>query len=67
MIPKIIHYCWFGSQELPAKYQHYLASWQKNVPIIKLFVGMKPTMMFERTIICSRQLNWVNGALFQII
>ncbi|KRM89668.1 glycosyltransferase family 32 protein [Liquorilactobacillus vini] len=32
MIPKIIHYCWFGSQELPAKYQHYLASWQKKCP-----------------------------------
>ncbi|KRM08301.1 glycosyltransferase family 32 protein [Liquorilactobacillus ghanensis] len=32
MIPKIIHYCWFGSKELPAEYQRYLHSWQEKCP-----------------------------------
>lgn len=32
MIPKIIHYCWFGSKKLPPEYQRYLQSWQKFCP-----------------------------------
>lgn len=27
MIPKIIHYCWFGNQEKPKEIQEYLSSW----------------------------------------
>jgi mannosyltransferase OCH1-like enzyme len=29
MIPKIIHYCWFGQKEIPAKHAEYIASWSK--------------------------------------
>lgn len=32
MIPKIIHYCWFGGNPLPEEYQKYLASWKKFCP-----------------------------------
>lgn len=32
MIPKIIHYCWFGRNPLPLNYQSYMKSWKKNCP-----------------------------------
>ena len=32
MIPKIIHYCWFGRNPLPASAQRCIASWQKYLP-----------------------------------
>lgn len=32
MIPKIIHYCWFGGNPLPEKLQQYLESWKKFCP-----------------------------------
>lgn len=32
MIPKIIHYCWFGSQELPFLEQHCIETWKKMLP-----------------------------------
>lgn len=30
MIPKKIHYCWFGKKELPAKAIHCIESWRKH-------------------------------------
>ena len=32
MIPKLIHYCWFGPQPLPAATQQYIASWRQFLP-----------------------------------
>lgn len=32
MIPKIIHYCWFGGKPLPALAQRCIASWEKYCP-----------------------------------
>jgi len=32
MIPKIIHYCWFGGNPLPASAQKCIASWRKYLP-----------------------------------
>ena len=32
MIPKIIHYCWFGHNPLPASAQKCIASWKKYLP-----------------------------------
>lgn len=32
MIPKKIHYCWFGRGELPAKAKKCIASWKKYCP-----------------------------------
>lgn len=32
MIPKKIHYCWFGRNELPAKAKKCIASWRKYCP-----------------------------------
>lgn len=32
MIPKIIHYCWFGGKELPIEVKKCIASWKKMCP-----------------------------------
>lgn len=32
MIPKIIHYCWFGRGEKPKRIQKCIDSWKKNLP-----------------------------------
>lgn len=32
MIPKKIHYCWFGGKPLPKDYQHYIDTWRKHLP-----------------------------------
>lgn len=32
MIPKIIHYCWFGRNPLPDYAKQYIASWRKYLP-----------------------------------
>ena len=32
MIPKIIHYCWFGKNEKPDLVKHCIQSWQRFCP-----------------------------------
>ena len=32
MIPKVIHYCWFGGKPLPKKAQKCIESWKKYLP-----------------------------------
>lgn len=29
MIPKMIHYCWYGNKEKPVKFQKYMKTWRK--------------------------------------
>lgn len=31
-IPKQIHYCWFGKEEIPVKYRKWMESWEKYCP-----------------------------------
>jgi mannosyltransferase OCH1-like enzyme len=32
MIPKKIHYCWFGGKALPREYERYIESWRRFFP-----------------------------------
>ena len=32
MIPKIIHYCWFGRKNIPESLQHYINGWKDKCP-----------------------------------
>ena len=32
MIPKIIHYCWFGQKEKPDSFYRYLKTWKEHLP-----------------------------------
>lgn len=32
MIPKIIHYCWFGNKPMPKEQQKYIEGWKRLMP-----------------------------------
>lgn len=36
VIPKIIHYCWFGREKIPDKYKFCIESWHKFCPDFKI-------------------------------
>ena len=36
MIPKIIHYCWYGGKELPGLAMYCIESWKKFCPDYKI-------------------------------
>lgn len=36
LIPKIIHYCWFGKKPLPDKYKKWMESWYRYCPDYKV-------------------------------
>lgn len=36
MIPKVIHYCWFGGNPLPEDAKKCIASWRKHLPDYKI-------------------------------
>jgi mannosyltransferase OCH1-like enzyme len=36
MIPKIIHYCWFGGNPMPEDHAAYIAGWRKLLPDYKI-------------------------------
>lgn len=36
MIPKIIHYCWFGKGEKPESVLNYIETWKKHLPDYKI-------------------------------
>lgn len=31
-IPRMIHYCWFGGNEIPGKYRRYIETWKEKNP-----------------------------------
>lgn len=37
MIPKIIHFCWFGGKKIPKEYKRYIASWKRYCPDYKIY------------------------------
>lgn len=52
MIPKVIHYCWFGPNPLPKKAQKCIKSWQAFAPDFELKLWNEETFdvkMFEFT------------------
>lgn len=36
MIPKIIHYCWFGGNPMPEEVRKYISTWKKYCPDYKI-------------------------------
>ena len=36
MIPKVIHYCWFGGNPLPEEAKRCIESWKKYCPDYKI-------------------------------
>lgn len=47
MIPKIIHYCWFGGKPLPKKLETYLESWRRHCSDYEVRVWNETTFDIE--------------------
>lgn len=47
MIPKTIHYCWFGKEKYPPKIKECIRSWKKNLPDYKLRLWNEDCFDFE--------------------
>ncbi len=38
LIPKVIHYCWFGKNPIPDRYKEWMESWHKYCPEYKIII-----------------------------
>lgn len=48
MIPKVIHYCWFGGKEKPELAKKCITSWQKILSEYKLVEWNENNFDFEK-------------------
>jgi DNA repair exonuclease SbcCD ATPase subunit len=64
MIPKIIHYCWFGESAIPDEYQAYIKEWKKLNPQFKIMKWDEKnsplTIPYLKTAIANK--NWANAS-----
>ena len=50
MIPKIIHYCWFGNQDYPENVKKYIDSWKKYLPEYKFMLWNEKNFDYKKTV-----------------
>lgn len=60
MIPKIIHYCWFGGKPLPDEVKKYMETWKKYCPYYEI---TKAILMLIRINIAGKHMKPGNGLL----
>ncbi|ULQ56470.1 hypothetical protein KJS94_17610 [Flavihumibacter rivuli] len=62
MIPKIIHYCWFGDQELPEEYKTLIREWELQHPDWTIIKWSEENYHSEYTYAenAKRNGNWAN-------
>lgn len=62
MIPKIIHYCWFGENPLPEKYKGYIDEWKLLHQDWEIKVWDERTISFDTPylITAAKNKNWAN-------
>ena len=65
MIPKIIHYCWFGGNPLPELAQKCIASWRKYLPDYEIWQWSERPLHENVNVIKDNQDNWDNIELAQ--
>ena len=65
MIPKIIHYCWFGGNPLPEQAQKCIASWRKYLPEYEIWQWSERPLHENVNVIKDNQDNWDNIELAQ--
>lgn len=49
MIPRIIHYCWFGSNKIPEKQQKYIDEWKRRCPYWEFKLWNEQTFDINQT------------------
>lgn len=54
MIPEIIHYCWFGGKEMPAKEKLCIESWKKYFPKYKFIKWNEENFDLNSSTFCKQ-------------
>lgn len=65
MIPKIIHYCWFGKKPKPVKTEEYILSWKKYCPDYEIREWNESNFDINENAYCREAYEAKNGLLFQ--
>jgi len=65
MIPKIIHYCWFGGNPLPGELQKYVETWKKYCPDYEIKLWNEESFdidshVFTKTAYAARKFAYVS-------
>lgn len=66
MIPKIIHYCWFGGADMPPAYKRYIEGWQQLHPAWDIRLWDESTSPVEDPYLnsCLKNKQWSNASNF---
>lgn len=54
MIPKIIHYCWFGKNELPEDIKFFISTWRKYCPEYKIIEWNENNFDINQNLYCRQ-------------
>lgn len=66
MIPKIIHYCWFGNKELQDESKTYIHEWKELNPEWEIIFWNEENLPFDELYITTafKERNWANMSNF---
>lgn len=66
MIPKIIHYCWFGNSDIPDEHMRYIEGWKKLMPDYELRFWNESNSPTELPYMRTARMhgNWANMSNF---
>lgn len=54
MIPKIIHYCWFGKNKLPKDINYFISTWKKYCPDYKIIEWNENNFDINQNLYCKQ-------------
>ena len=64
MIPKVIHYCWFGKNPLPDKVKKCIESWKKYCPDYEIKLWDESNFDYSKYTYAREAYEQKNGRLF---
>lgn len=53
MIPKVIHYCWFGGNPMSLKIKEYIETWKKFCPDYKIMEWNESNFNVNKNAYCK--------------
>ena len=61
MIPKIIHYCWFGGKDLPNLASRCIDSWKKILPEYEIKCWSEDNFEIENSVSYADEISKITG------
>ncbi len=54
MIPKIIHYCWFGNKKIPKEFQTYIDGWMRLCPDYEIKKWTEENFPYKKSVYAAQ-------------